>query len=64
MPIIVFNALALLLGVAIPVLKLRDHTIPRNAGGVLSISLGYDNRPRCGLPLQLEPGAAAIEMLA
>jgi MtN3 and saliva related transmembrane protein len=41
MPIIVFNALALLLGVAILVLKLRDPTIPRNARGVgvLSISL-------------------------
>src|SRR4051794_35031569 len=26
--------------------------------------LGDDNWPRCGLPLQLEPGAAAIEMLA
>ena len=31
MPIIVFNALALLLGAAILVLKLRDPTIPRNA---------------------------------
>jgi len=31
MPIIVFNALALLLGGAILVLKLRDPTIPRNA---------------------------------
>src|SRR6476619_5316811 len=31
MPIIVFNALALVLGAAILVLKLRDPTIPRNA---------------------------------
>jgi hypothetical protein len=31
MPIIVFNALALLLGAAILVLKLRDPTFPRNA---------------------------------
>jgi MtN3 and saliva related transmembrane protein len=29
-PIIVFNALALLLGLAILVLKLRDPTIPRH----------------------------------
>ena len=31
MPIIVFNALALVLGAAILVLKLRDPNIPRNA---------------------------------
>jgi len=31
MPIIVFNALALLLGAAILLLKLRDPTFPRNA---------------------------------
>ena len=31
MPIIVFNVLALVLGAAILVLKLRDPTIPRNA---------------------------------